>query len=121
MGSISLVLWLTIVESGVKRLLVHNVVNMVTGGGVGVGGPGDLIGLIKLPVVPGVIPLNVWGDVGRAISYWVDSLHVSSSSLCESLGSISLVLWLTVVESGVKRLLIDNVVDVVTSGGVGVS
>ena len=62
-GSSGVVLWLTIVESGVERLLVDNVVDVVTGGGIGVSRPGDLIGLVILPVVPGVVPLDVWGDV----------------------------------------------------------
>jgi len=80
--------WISWVESGVITLLIHNPIDVVGSGCVGFLAPCNLVGLIVLVIVPGVLSLRVWGNVGSAITYWVDSL------LSQSWGS-----WISWVES----------------------
>ena len=53
-------------------LTVLDPVDVISSGGIGLLGPGDLVGLIVLLVSPRVISLEVWGDVGVAVLHWVD-------------------------------------------------
>jgi len=59
---------------GKSATIVGNPVKVVSGGGVSLSTPGHLVGLVVLGIVPGMVSLSVWGDVGSAITNWVDLL-----------------------------------------------
>ena len=60
------------IESGVISLFVFDPVKGVWCGGIGLTTPLNLIRLIVLGIVPSMVSLGVWGDVGSAVSNWVD-------------------------------------------------
>ena len=57
-------------------LLVLEPVDVVSGGCIGLLAPLDFVGNVMLGIVPGVVSLGVWGDVGVAVLNWID--HSSS-------------------------------------------
>jgi len=61
-------------------LLINDPVDVVGSGCVSLLAPGDFVGLIVLIIIPGVLSLGVWRDVGFAVAYWVNSLIL----LCEN-------------------------------------
>ena len=98
--------WGSWVESGSWALAVLNPIEVVGSGDVSLLRPGDLVGLIVLLVGPGVVSLEVWGDVRVAILNWVDLLLGKSSS------------WGSWVESGGWALTVLNPIEVIGSSGV---
>ena len=52
--------------------IVGNPIDMIGSGGVGLSTPCNLVGLVVLSIVPCMVSLGVWRDVGCAIPYWVD-------------------------------------------------
>ena len=72
--------WISWEESRVDSLTILNPIERVWCGGVGFPTPLDLIGLVVLGIVPGMVSLGVWCDVGGAVSNWVDLfMHLSLS------------------------------------------
>ena len=98
--------WGSWVESGSWALAVLNPIEVVGSGDVSLLRPGDLVGLIVLLVGPGVVSLEVWGDVRVAILNWVDLLLGKSSS------------WGSWVESGGWALTVLDPIEVIGSSGV---
>ena len=89
---------------GKSTSIIGNPVEVVSGGGVGLSTPGNLVRLVVLGIVPGMVSLSVWGDVGCAISNWIDSLLGKDSSS-----------W------GKSATIVGNPVEVVSGGGVSLS
>ena len=59
---------------GKSATIVGDPVEVVSGGGVGLSTPLHLVGLVVLGIIPSMVSLSVWSDVGCAVSNWINLL-----------------------------------------------